>query len=456
MRIPFGTGAYRQGESAEFNAQSMVNAFLEPAPTGSEVPYYVRFASGTQSVAAPGTGNVRGGGEHKGLLYVVVDSTAYQITAAGVATSIGSVAGTGRVLVTGDESHVNFVSDGDMYTWNYSTMTPVTDPDAPTAQWIANLDGYYITSSGGQFFVSSNRDITAWDALDFASAEKYPDDIVTGIVDHGELILFGASSFEVWYNSGDADFPLSKVPSGHGEVGCISVYGPAKLDNSVFFPGSDGVVYRLNGYAPQRISTHAIETAIARATDREFIGLAWTENGHKFYAINCDDFCLVFDVVTGEWHQRQSYGYDNWRVCFTAQMSGETFVGDSLSNKVAKLSGDSFTEFDGIIRSEGTCPPISGAGKPLIHHSLEIVMEGGTGTLSVTSPQLMLCWSDDNGKSWSSELWRTLGAQGDYGRRMIFNRLGKAKKPRIYKWAISDAARRTLIDAQLDAEACQQ
>ncbi|MFM7012465.1 MAG: hypothetical protein ACKO0Z_24580, partial [Betaproteobacteria bacterium] len=141
------------------------------------------------------------------------------------------------------------LSDRVFYSWNYSTMTTVSDVDAPAADWVANIDGYYVASQydTGQFYISANRDVTTWAALDFASAEKYPDNIVTGIVDHGELILFGTDSYEVWYNSGNADFPLDKVTSGHGEIGCISKYGVAKLDNGVFFPGTDGVVYRLSG-----------------------------------------------------------------------------------------------------------------------------------------------------------------------------------------------------------------
>ena len=48
------------------------------------------------------------------------------------------------------------------------------------------------------------------------------------------------------------------------EVGSESPYTVRRLDNSVFFLGSSeqygqGIVYRLNGYTPQRISTRALE-----------------------------------------------------------------------------------------------------------------------------------------------------------------------------------------------------
>ncbi|MFM7012464.1 MAG: hypothetical protein ACKO0Z_24575 [Betaproteobacteria bacterium] len=163
----------------------------------------------------------------------------------------------------------------------------------------------------------------------------------------------------------------------------------------------------------------------------------------------------MFDVSTNEWHQRKSYGYDNWRPVFTAQIDGVTFAGDSLTGRIAKLDGETFTEFGSIVRAEGTCPPVSG-GSTMIHHRLEMMFEAGVGTLATPAPQVMLKWSDDNGKSWSNEIWRNLGAQGGYGTRTIWNRLGKAKKHRIYKWAISDSVRRTLIDATLDLEPCAQ
>jgi len=67
------------------------------------------------------------------------------------------------------------------------------------------------------------------DALDFASAEGDPDYNVGTIVSHRELIVFGETSGEIFYNSGDPDFPLTRNQSGTFDIGCAATYSIAKI-----------------------------------------------------------------------------------------------------------------------------------------------------------------------------------------------------------------------------------
>ncbi|MGV2359753.1 UNVERIFIED_CONTAM: hypothetical protein QOZ72_28920, partial [Pseudomonas aeruginosa] len=74
------------------------------------------------------------------------------------------------------------------------------------------LDGYgvFVRPDTQQFYISALNDFTTFDALDFASDEADPDNLVTHIVDHQELILFGERVTTVWFDSGDATFPLAR------------------------------------------------------------------------------------------------------------------------------------------------------------------------------------------------------------------------------------------------------
>jgi hypothetical protein len=453
VRIPFGTGSYKLGDGVEFSAQRMVNCYLEQAPPGSEVEFYVRQSWGIDDWATPGTGVLRGGNIVRGVLYVVIGTTAWRITNTGASASLGTVPGTGRVVIRGDETNVVFLAGRVMYEWDGSTFSQVSDADAPSTDWLENMDGYYIGSDAntGQFKISSNRDVQVWDALDFASAEDYPDDIVTGIVDHGELLLFGTESGEGFYNSGNSDFPLERVPSAQWEIGIAGVDALCKYDNGVAFVGADYVIYRLNGYIPQRISEHTIESRLRNATDKDFRLFSWTEAGHKFLAVTCADFTFVYDVSTQLWHERQSYGYAHWRPLFVLNVYEKMLVGDSRSNKIGELTPDAATEWGDVLRSSGTCPPITSDNKATEHNRLELIFESGVGTLATTNPQVMLRFSDNRGRTWSNEKWRSLGAQGQYNKRAVWHALGLANS-RIYEWAISDPVRRTLIGATLETE----
>lgn len=451
MKIQFGTGSYQLGESAHFSAQRMVNAYLEASPPGSESPYYVRERYGIATDRTVGTLH-RGAGVVRGILYVVSGTTAYRVPASGAAVELGTIPGSGRVTIKGDETNVAFLTGRLWYVWNGSTFAAVSDPDAPLSDWMDYLDGYYIGSehNTGQFFISDNRDPSSWNPLEFASAEKYPDDVTTGIVSHGELLLFGTESGQGYYNSGNADFPFEPVPSANWEVGVASVHGRAKFLNSVAFVGSDFVVYLLEGYAPIPISSDAVSTKLRKATDKDFVCHSWMEAKHPFLSVGNSEFTFVYDGSTKLWHERESYGYSYWLPQFVVPAYNKLYVGDSLSGRLGVLSGDVASDWDGFMRSSSTCPPISDDNKRIIHNRLELLFEAGQGAYG-SEAQVMLRWSDDRGRTWSNEHWRSLGSLGQYRQRAVWSR-GGTSRGRIYEWAITDSVRRTLIGATLEAE----
>jgi hypothetical protein len=267
------------------------------------------------------------------------------------------------------------------------------------------------------------------------------------------MILTGTESAEGFYNSGNADFPLSKIQGSDIEIGCTAPFGPAKSDNTIFFPGSDGKVYRLDGYTPRVISTPVVEQAIARAQDRDFIGLTWGEPGHSFYALKCADFAFSYDISSNLWHERESYGYDSWRWSAVVRAYDRWLVFDAQTSKIGVLSSSVSTEFGAPMRVSATSPPVGEDNVRMTHHRLELVFEQGVGLVSGqgADPQVMLQHSDDGGRTWSSERWRSLGRIGEFKHRAVWNRNGQARD-RIYRYSITDPVRRTLILATADVE----
>lgn len=450
MIIPFGVQSY-QHRSLPLSAQRLVNCYLEAAPPDAKTAAAIVSSYGISEFAEGSSGVCRGGFVRNGVLYAVINQSLVSVSEAGAVTTLGIVGGTGSVQIVGDEVNLMIVTTGSDYTYNGTVVSAITDPDYPGADWVAYLDGYYIISSGGQFYISANRDPTSWDALDFASAEKAPDDILVGVVDHSELILFGRETGEVWYNSGDADFPLAKAQSGDFETGIYSREAVAKTDNTVFFLGNDGIFYRLNGYTPQRVSTAAIEQAIEDADDKNFRCMSWKEGGHVFISVGSADFTFIYDVSTQLWHERKSANLTGWRAAFVVLAYNRWMVGDSQSSKIGLLDPDEFSEFGDLLRASGTAPSISDQNKVLRHGALELVFEQGVGISNGqgSDPQVMLRFSDDGGRTWSNERWRSLGKMGEYRRRAKWNRNGAARD-RVYEYAISDPVRRTLILATAD------
>ena len=53
-------------------------------------------------------------------------------------------------------------------------------------------------------------------------------------------------------------------------------------------------------------------------------------------------------------------------------------------------------------------------------------------------------YSDDNGRSWSSERWRSIGEQGEYRHELVWHALGTFKN-RMFRFTMSDPINWTLI-----------
>jgi hypothetical protein len=381
--------------------------------------------------------------------------------------------------------------------------------------------------------------------LDFASAEGSPDGLVSLIVDHREIWLFGTNSVEVWYDAGTSPFPLVPVQGAFNEVGCIAAFSVAKLDNGLFWLGSDargkGIVYRANGYAAQRISTHAVEWQIQEYENlSDAIAYTYQQDGHSFYVLifPSANTTWVFDVATALWHERAAFingSFTRHRSNCQMAFSGEIVVGDHELGNIYAFDLEVFSDAGAVqkwLRSWRALPVGTNDLKRTAQHSLQLDAETGAisssvigptviidnsspnddllaengdflvweyvdpasndviltessnqlvqedgGQLVITDgpavtggkfliqtgfptataidPQVMLRWSDDGGHTWSNEHWRSMGLTGQWGRRVIWRRLGMTLKlrDRVYEVSGTDQVKIAIMGAELNVSA---
>lgn len=453
MDIRFGVQSY-QHRSLQLSAQRLLNCYLETAPPAAKTQVAIPGAYGIEAFSTLGNGPIRGGLVVNDMPFVVSGQSLYSISSAGAATSLGAIPNLDDVVMAGDGTNIMVVTSNDGYIYNGSTVGIIADTDFPGASWVGFLDGYFpiIEPDSGRLWINETPYVpTGWNALDFATAESAPDDLIAGIVDHRELFLFGRETYEIFYNSGNADFPLSRSSAGIGEVGCTSRFGVAKADNGVFFVGHDGIIYRMDGYNPTRVSTHAVEQAIEDMADRECKAFSYVEGGHRMIAFRFATTCFVYDASTQLWHERASYGAETWVVKFALRSYGRWLMaGDT--NKLGSLA-DVFSEWENTLRYSCTSVPIETEHKNVFTGSLELDFQQGVGLTSGqgSDPMVMIDWSNDGGMTWSNEQHRSLGRIGEYGNRTRLNRAGVARD-RVFRIAISDPIRRTFIKAMWTGE----
>lgn len=499
MKTPILGGTYVARSVNAANAR-MVNLFPEVVPEGGKEPAFLQRAPGLRLVATCGDGPVRGMWRLNENVYVVSGSGLYAISTSWTVTYIGAVLGDGPVIMADNGIQIFIACNPQGYIYNASTgvLAEIGDADFAGAVAVGYIDGYFVYNepNSQKIWVTSLLDGTSVDPLDFASAEGSPDNLVSLIVDHREVWLFGENSVEVWYDAGTPDFPLQRIQGAFNEIGCAAAYSVAKLDNGLFWLGKDargqGIVYRANGYTGQRISTHAVEWHIQQYGDlSNAVAYTYQQDGHAFYVLNFPsaNTTWVFDVATGEWHERAGWSNGqftrHWGNC-QAAFNNEVLVGDYQDGNIYAFDLDTYSDNGQIqkwLRSWRALPSGQNNLKRTAQHGLQLDAETGTyfpetpatleyltteaedilitedgdpltvtfGQPAITAPQYMLRWSDDGGHTWSNEHWRSGGSYGNYGTRVRWLRLGMTTKlrDRVYEVSGTDPVKIAIMGAEL-------
>jgi hypothetical protein len=505
MKTPILGSAY-VARSVNAADNRMVNLFPEVIPEGGKEPAFLNRAPGLNFLATIGNGPVRGLWVLKAdptRAFVVSGNQFFEINSSYTATLRGAVSGTGPVSMVDNGTQIFIATNPNGYIFNTSTnvFAQITDPDFPGAVTVAYLDGYFIFNppNSQRFYLTALLDGTSVDPLDFASAEGSSDGLVALIVDHRELWLFGTDSIEVWYDAGLSDFPFVRIQGAFNELGCAAPYSVAKLDNGLFWLGSDargkGIVYRAEGYTGKRMSTHAVEWQIQQYGDiSDAIGYTYQQDGHAFYVLifPSANTTWVFDVATQAWHERAGFvNGDFTRHRSNCQMAynGEVIVGDYQNGNIYSFDLDVYADNGQIqkwLRSWRALPTGQNNLKRTTQHSMQLDCESGVGLNGIdenegvewffytssgdqlvttsgdllmfsppfvqgANPQAMLRWSDDGGHTYSNEHWKSLGKIGVFQRRVIWRRLGMTLKlrDRVYEVSGTDPVKIAIVGAEL-------
>jgi hypothetical protein len=400
---------------------------------------------------------VRGLREVDGVLYAVAGGRLYSITSEYVATDRGVVGGlltTAGVIMEDNGTQLLIVIPGGggyLYTIATATLSAVSFGFIPSS--LAYQDGYFIASEygTGKFYISGSYDGSTWDPLDYAVPEGAPDNLVRVLSDHRELWLFGNTSTEVWYNSGDTDFPFTRNQAGFVEMGCSAVLSAAKMDNSVVWLSNLGQLVRADGYVPKIISTRKLERewqGYATISDAE--GFAYLFEGHWFYHLVFPSAhkVWVYDAATGAWHERQSYldTTVRHRGSCHALFGREHVVGDYQNGALYAMRSDVYLDNSQTITRVLETSTVSADGKMLFFPGLQIEFQAGYADQEGqgSDPQAMLQWSDDGGQNWSNEYWASIGKAGEYSRRSVWRRLGKSRD-RVFRLTITDPVKANIV-----------
>lgn len=469
MKIPF-VGAEYVARSLSAGAQRSVNCFMEyqKAEDGTARPVALYGTPGLVLRATASTTVHRGAIRAGSYSYWVVGNTVYRMDSAYALTSCGTIGtSSGRVGIAWNGTQCLIVDGVAGWIVTGTTLAQIVDVDFPNGVTAATCqDSYFLVAgdgSGRAYWCETPNSGTAWNGLDFATAEGNPDNAVGILSDHREVWIPGTETTEIFVNTGDADALFQRSGNAYIQQGAASAATMCAMNNTVYWLGSgkdgQGIVFRAEGYNPVRCSDHSLEEAIrGYSTISDAYAFTFQVAGHSFYALSFPtaDATWLYDAATDKWYEwawrdPALNELHRHRAACCIFFNGEHLVGDWETGEIYALDLDTYTDNgDPIMRLRRTQTARS-AGR-LFFGALTVDMEAGVANADCADPQVMLRYSNDDGHSWSNIKQKSIGAVGEYGKRVKFGPTGSSKpgRGRVWELSMTDPVKFAVFGADVD------
>jgi hypothetical protein len=406
-----------------------------------------------------------------GRTFAVTSTTLFELFQGGSFTARGTVpTGTNPVSLIDDGIHLVLSVEGVGLAMPFATNVLATLPLTGPQSWgrLGYLDGRVLTHEPGtsRFWYTDILAATTWPALNFYAAEARPDPLVTLYVDARTLYLLGRQSTEVWYPTGDALNPFARNQSSFIEQGTEAPAAVTAANNALYWLGGsargEGPIWRLAGATPERVSTQAIESAMATmSTVGDCIATPVSWAGHSFilWYFPTGGQTWLYDTTLQSWCELVDLAADGTQQayrCYThAYSAGEHVLGDRTTGDLYVLDASWYHYGTAPLYRERVSPHVRNDQQRLTYQLFELVMDTGVGLDGAPAvgadPQVQLSWSDDGGRQWSYPLWRSAGKIGERTRLVRWRRLGQCRSgQRTFRCVVTDPVPVSILGARVE------
>lgn len=486
--LPFANGFY-ESDSLPLSAQECVNLY-PVIPEEPSLNQAVLFGTpGLDQLATSGSlaaDNSRGAHSMNGVPYFVNGGTLYRLESDLVTlTSLGTIAGTGRVSMADNGTQLMIIDTGStdfyyasalafgpnayIFTASPDTLTQITDSDFIAngdPQHVVFIDAYFVCSTNSKkFILSAINNGLAYNGADFGTAEADPDDIVIPAVLNNQLYMVGSQSMEQFANTGDNNFPFQRTGL-FTEKGCLAAFSMVKLNSGLYFVGlgedEGAAIWEYGGGGqPTKISTEPVESVLERLTEAEQMAIfsyAYGQKGEFFVCFALPTTTLVYNIKNQKWHERKSdiilpgdaeRTKTRFRVNSLTTAYGKVLVGDSQDGRVGSMDIDIYTEYTDFIMRRTAGQPFQNSMNPFRIPWLEAVMESGVGNTDTPDPKISMTRSLD-GKTYTEPLDRSFGMMGKYSKRAVWTKLGQANRFEVFAFEVSAKVKVVLLSVVAD------
>lgn len=270
ISVPLGVGQWVRNR-ADAPSVPVINRFFEDNPVNTDEKVALIERPALVEIINAGSGPGRRLFRQKGfcggdLFHVSgndlyrhhIDTTTRAITTTHIT---GFIDGTGAPDMCATNGYL-FITDGFTLQYTNGTAALATiDTSGIGSVAFSSIDVFDLfvlcAVAGSDMFYWLQPGATTFNALDFATAERFPDKILQIRVVGDEFWLLGEKSIEVWRATGDGAAPFERIEGRAFNFGVWGGTGVRMKDTSVIVVGDDGTVFNIAG-TPSVISNPAI------------------------------------------------------------------------------------------------------------------------------------------------------------------------------------------------------
>lgn len=352
----------------------------------------------------------------------------------GVTTLLGAVAGTEIVKIAIGRERALFCANGLVTSIDGGGYLPVPIPDDQLVADVLYLNGYFILPiSGSDRYYWIGPGEFEPDPLSYATAERKADNLLSAMSNGDELWLLGGDTIEVWFPTSDPDVPWMRASGRSVDQGIISRDTVVQLGSNLYGVGTDRVAYRLTPtLAP--ISDYAIAEQIRLADSGDISLFSYRLGGHNVLVMRLGARgTWAYDETSGLWSNYASYGQPEWRARCGFTSESVTLIGDMAAAQLWVLDDTISRDGNDLFVREVT-GGVEVLGRPVRCDSVSMRVAAGWSPSLALEPMVRMCWSDDQGATWSE--WRliSLGKTGKYAGEPVERQLGRISAPGRLFW----------------------
>lgn len=402
--------------------------------------------------------------------FAIIGNSFVEIDISGNVTTYGTVSlnGTpGTISYNGKSGGQLFITSGGngyLFTLATNAFASIAALAGKAAQGNF-IDGYFISLdlTLNRIYISNLNDGATWDPNQWFSRSIASDPWIAMAVVNRLIYLFGSQTSEVWYDAGTSPIPFQAHPSGLIQFGTPASASPKVVAGTVVFLAStlngSGDVMQMQGFTPVSVGNYSTQYAFSNFTSfTDAIGDCIDYKGHTFYTLYfpSQNASFMWDAELQVWTQigtwiTETGQYVAWRPAFHAFAFQQNRCLDRAGSGIYNLTSDSYVDVESRpIRRVRRAPGLVKEDERLVYNQFILGIDTGDALQNWqgSNPMVSLRYSDDGGRTWSVEDWRSLGYIGEYGTVVIWNRLGASRR-RVFEVCITDPVPSRFVSAYL-------